>query len=112
VTDPGERLAEEREHLLGQLASLRADFEGIVEATRAVNADDEHDPEGSTIANERSQVGAHIRQAEEHLAEVEKALARLEAGTYGTCTKCGEPIPEGRLDARPTATTCVGCAGR
>jgi RNA polymerase-binding protein DksA len=112
VIDAGARLAEEREHLLAQLATLRADFAGIVEATRSANADDEHDPEGSTIAFERSQVGAHIRQAEEHLADIENALARIEAGTYGTCARCGEPIPEGRLDARPTATTCVGCAGQ
>lgn len=104
------RLAEERERVLGQLSSLRADLAGIDEAVRASNGDDEHDPEGSTIAFERSQVLAHLKQAEEHLSAVDAALARVEAGSYGTCVRCGQPIPEGRLEARPTATTCVACA--
>lgn len=110
--DPGTRLAEDRERVLAQLAALRADFAGIVEASLSANTDDEHDPEGSTIAFERSQVAAHVQQAEEHLAAVAAALARVEAGSYGVCSSCGAPIPEGRLEARPTADTCVRCAGR
>ena len=106
------RLEAERERVLAQLAGLRADFAGIVEAVKASNADDEHDPEGSTIAFERSQVGAHIDQAQEHLSAVEAALDRVRAGTYGTCERCGAAIPEERLEARPTATTCVACASR
>ena len=108
--DPTELLAEERSRVLAQLDALRADYAGIVDAVRAANADDEHDPEGSTIAFERSQVGAHLHQAEEHLAAVDAALDRVHAGTYGTCVRCGSAIPEGRLEARPTATTCVECA--
>ena len=38
---------------------------------------------------------------------VDAALARVEAGTYGICEVCGEPVPDGRLEARPTARTCV-----
>jgi RNA polymerase-binding transcription factor DksA len=110
--DPAARLAEERERVLAQLAALRADFAGIVAASLSANADDEHDSEGSTIAFERSQVAAHVQQAEEHLAAVAVALARVEAGSYGVCSSCGAPIPEGRLEARPTADTCVRCAGR
>ena len=41
------------------------------------------------------------------LDEVRHALKRLDEGSYGTCATCGEPIPEGRLEARPWATTCV-----
>jgi DnaK suppressor protein len=41
------------------------------------------------------------------LEEVRHALERLDAGDYGLCEACGEPIPEGRLEARPWATTCV-----
>jgi RNA polymerase-binding transcription factor DksA len=89
---------------------LRADFGSIVAASEGSNADDEHDPEGSTIAFERSQVATLVRQAEHHLREVEAALARVDAGTYGTCERCGKPIPEGRLEARPVARTCVACA--
>ncbi len=41
------------------------------------------------------------------LDEVRAALARVDAGSYGTCEVCGEPIPEARLEARPWATRCV-----
>ena len=49
--------------------------------------------------------------AQEHLLaildEVRRARQRVAEGTYGTCEVCGEPIPEGRLEARPWATRCV-----
>jgi RNA polymerase-binding transcription factor DksA len=44
---------------------------------------------------------------EEQLAEVEAALERIDAGTYGTCQLCGEPIGEDRLEARPASRYCV-----
>jgi DnaK suppressor protein len=44
------------------------------------------------------------------LAEIDRALARLEAGDYGLCETCGEAIPAARLRAKPAATTCTGCA--
>jgi RNA polymerase-binding transcription factor DksA len=112
VTGARARLEEERRATLERLAALRADFGGIVAASEGSNADDEHDPEGSTIAFERSQVSTLLRQAEAHLREVDAALDRVAAGTYGTCEQCGRPIPEGRLEARPVARTCVACAAR
>jgi DnaK suppressor protein len=109
--DPAEeRLQADRRTAVARLARLRSDFGGIVEASRDSNADDEHDPEGATIAFERSQVDALVRQTEQHLAEVDAALDRLAMGTYGVCERCGRPIPEGRLEARPVARTCVPCA--
>jgi DnaK suppressor protein len=110
VTDPRERLAEEQRRTTARLAALRGDYRGFVDASRDTNADDEHDPEGATIAFEREQVGALVRQAEQRLADVEAALGRLEEGTYGRCAVCGRPIPAERLEVRPTATRCVGCA--
>ncbi|MGA8986688.1 TraR/DksA family transcriptional regulator, partial [Aeromicrobium sp.] len=74
------------------------------------NADDEHDPEGATIAFERSQIGALVRQAQLHLEEIDAAIKRLDAGTYQMCQRCGRPIGDDRLRARPTASTCVQCA--
>jgi DnaK suppressor protein len=103
-------LEEERRRTTRRLADLRGDYRGFVEASRDTNADDEHDPEGATIAFERSQVGALVQQAEAHLVEIDAALARVADGKYGVCAVCGRPIPEGRLEVRPTATTCVGCA--
>jgi RNA polymerase-binding protein DksA len=44
-----------------------------------------------------------------HLAEVEAALARLDAGTYGTCVSCGHPVAPERLEALPWAAHCIGC---
>jgi RNA polymerase-binding transcription factor DksA len=110
VSDPRALLEEDRRRTTGRLASLRGDYRGFVEASKDSNADDEHDPEGATIAFERSQVGALVRQAEAHLAEIEAALARLDEGTYGACVVCGLAIPAERLEVRPTAATCVGCA--
>ena len=110
MTDHRALLEEEQRRTAARLAALRGDYRGFVEASRDTNADDEHDPEGATIAFERSQTGALVRQAEEHLAEVEAALARLDEGTYGACAVCGRPIPPGRLEARPAARTCVACA--
>jgi DnaK suppressor protein len=109
VSDIQAVLLEERELTESRLAALSGDHAGIIAASRDSNADDEHDPEGATIAFERSQVASLARQAEEHLAEVDAALARLEAGTYGTCERCGRPIEAARLDARPTARTHVTC---
>ena len=103
-------LEAERDRTRARLMRLQEEHGGFVEASLNSNADDEHDPEGTTIAFERSQVGALITQARQRLAEVDAALARVAAGTYGTCQRCGTAIPEERLEARPTAAYCVACA--
>ena len=105
-----ERLEAESRQTRERLAGLTHDFDALVAASRDTNADDEHDPEGSTIAFERSQLDALIRQARAHLDDVEAAETRLAAGTYGTCERCGLPIGEARLEARPTARVCIVCA--
>ncbi len=109
--DPAAALEQERRTTVARLRALDDDYAGIVDASRDSNADDEHDPEGATIAFERSQVGSLVEQARRHLDEVAAAQARLAAGTYGTCESCGRPVPPARLEARPVARTCVGCAG-
>ena len=108
--DADRRLAAEREQTLARLASLTGDFDSVVAASLDTNADDEHDPEGATIAFERSQIGALIGQVRHHLAEIDAAVARLDAGTYGVCERCGNPIGEARLEALPAARTCITCA--
>ena len=105
-----ERLRAERRDTLQRLAGLTGDYAGIVDASRDSNADDEHDPEGSTIAFERSQVSALIAQARARLRELDDAEERLAQGRYGVCESCGRAIPAGRLEARPVARTCIACA--
>jgi DnaK suppressor protein len=104
------RLDQERRSAQRLLGALSRDFTGIVHASADSNADDEHDPEGSTIAFERSQVSALIERTERRLAEIDAALTRVGDGTYGRCERCGEPIADGRLEARPIARTCVAHA--
>jgi DnaK suppressor protein len=104
---PRDRLAADRRSTEERLARLRDDFSGVVAATRDANSDDEHDPEGHTIAFERSQTSALVMQAAQRLVEIDAALERLDAGRYGLCETCGSAIAPGRLEARPTARTCV-----
>jgi RNA polymerase-binding transcription factor DksA len=110
VDEARTRLEAERARVRGRLAALTGDYDAVVAASLDTNADDEHDPEGATIAFERSQIGALVAQAREHLAEVDRAVARLDDASYGTCERCGDPIPAGRLEARPTARRCMACA--
>ena len=107
MSDP---LAEEHAAALAQIDALTREFDELVAASRSSNADDEHDPEGATIAFERQQVVALLEQARRRLADVEAALAHREAGTYGICETCGRPIAPERLAARPAARTCIDCA--
>lgn len=110
--DAARRLAAERADALQRLAGLEREFAGIVESAALAAADDEHDPEGATIAYERQHAAALLGQVREHLVQIDAALARLEQGSYGTCGSCGQPIGAARLAARPVATTCIGCAAR
>ena len=105
--DPAEHLARERTALQAHAATLDEDMAALVVAAQGSNADDEHDPEGATIAYERAQLAAMIEQTRSHLAEVHEASARVSAGTFGICEVCDQPIPAARLEARPTARTCV-----
>ena len=101
------RLDAERQRLAAQVEALTRDFDEIVEASALVAADDEHDPDGSTIAFERAQVAALLRRARAALAALDDARKRLDDGTYGTCEQCGRPIVAERLHALPAATSCI-----
>ncbi|MGY1653236.1 TraR/DksA family transcriptional regulator [Geodermatophilus sp. SYSU D01119] len=103
-------LGAERAAAQAQIEALTRQFDEIVAASQASNADDEHDPEGATIAFERQQVAALLEQARRRLADVDAAVTAVEAGTYGRCETCGTPIAPERLAARPTARTCISCA--
>jgi RNA polymerase-binding transcription factor DksA len=90
---------------------MTTEFDAIVEASSGANLDDEHDPEGSTVAFERAQVATLLVDAKRYLDELDQAVARLDTGLYGVCERCGAPIGPERLAARPAARTCVVCSG-
>lgn len=103
------RIDDERAVVSARLQSLQAQFRAIVDGSQWSTDDDEHDPEGSTIAFERATVLSLARDAENELRELDAAADRVDAGTYGTCERCGEPIAEARLDALPAARRCIRC---
>ncbi len=110
--DPRARLLAERQAAVDRMAGLDREFAGIVAAAGSANTDDEHDPEGATIAFERQHIAALLDQGREQLSQLDAALQRLDDGSYGQCLRCGRPIGTARLAARPAADTCIDCAGK
>jgi len=104
------RLMEERAATVVQLDALTRAFDDIVAACEHVSTDDEHDPEGATIAFERAQVAALRDAAAQHLTDLDQALARQRAGPPATCEVCGQAISDERLAALPATRRCVDCA--
>jgi DnaK suppressor protein len=101
----------ELDRLDEQIASLTRAFDDIVAANEQANTDDEHDPEGTTIAFERSQVSALLRQAREDRDALRSSLHRVDDDLgYGVCTECRGFIGVDRLLALPAATKCIACA--
>jgi DnaK suppressor protein len=105
-------LAADRAETLQRLHGLEREFAGIIEAAAGTGTDDEHDPEGATIAFERQHVAALLSQVRQHLAQIDAAIRRLAEGHYGVCATCGQPISPARLAARPATTTCMACASQ
>jgi RNA polymerase-binding transcription factor DksA len=94
-----------------RLERLDVDERSLLHDRADVTADDEHDPEGSTLSGEWTRVDALRRGVAQERTEIVAALRRHADGTYGICESCGRPIAPGRLEVRPTAATCVACAG-
>ncbi|WP_189935172.1 TraR/DksA family transcriptional regulator [Streptomyces sulfonofaciens] len=103
-----DRARAETVRLIDSLSRL---WDNVVAASALTGNDDEHDPEGATVAFERAQLRDALKQARADLADLDRAFERLRTGAYGTCERCGGPIGAERLDARPTARTCIDCAG-
>ena len=105
------------DQLASEAAALRADIERAESdiASRLSDAvgdagDDQADVGAKTFEREHELALTH--NARELLAQNERAIARIEAGTYGNCDSCGEPIGKARLQAFPRATLCVSCKQR
>lgn len=110
--DPSSLIAAERLLALRRIADLERTWNGIVEAQALTSHDDEHDPEGATIAFERASVQGLLDGARREVEALDRAAERVTAGTYGTCAGCGRPIAAERLEALVATPTCIACAGR
>ena len=112
-----DELKEVRAELESEVATLRADLakaasdiaERLTDAVRDAG-DDQAD--AGTKAFQREHELALTQHARGLLEQGERALARIDAGTYGVCESCGKPIGKARLLAFPRATLCVECKQR
>jgi DnaK suppressor protein len=98
-------LESERDHLQAQLTELGA-------GTSASLSYDQNFADSSQVTAERAEVEALTKSLQETLVEVEDALKKFAAGTYGGCERCGEPIAPARLEAKPAARLCIECAAK
>jgi len=105
-------LVADREATEALIARLIDDLDSFTDARKDGATDDEHDPEGPTLAFERSQSTAILEQTRQHFAQIESAMLRLDEGTFGVCVTCGKDIPFARLEVRPYSTQCVACASK
>jgi len=96
-------LGQAREHLEGQLHDLGVDGEaGIV---------DDNFADSAAVSAEQGEQQTLAARLREQLDDVEKALARLDDGTYGQCEVCANPISEARLEVMPATRFCIDHAG-
>lgn len=72
-------------------------------------ADEDGFGEGDPLSVERDRLLVEAGDAQARVGEIDAALSRMDAGAYGTCQVCQQPIPQARLEAVPEATLCVGC---
>lgn len=93
-----------------QRASLLSAIEEIRTSRSLTFTDDEHDPEGSTVSLDQVRDTALLERVQTTIADLAAARERLDAGTFGSCHRCGRQIPTERLLVRPASPSCVACA--
>ena len=99
-------LEAEREDLAGELGDLTT----VTRDPAATIGFGKRVGEGTSQAIDRIEKVGQVGVLSSKLADVERALAKLDEDTYGWCDRCGNEIPEGRLEARPWSVRCVACA--
>lgn len=105
-----EALLEERARVEAALQNLHEETAGTLsEDAGEETAYDNHLADTATETYDRELDYTLEENAEHLLAEIDAALKRIETGTYGVCTNCGQQIPEERLEALPWATLCIDC---
>jgi DnaK suppressor protein len=110
VSQLRQQLADEAAELVAEIQRAESDIADRLGDSVSDAGDDQADV--GAKAYEREHELALTYNARELLAQTERALARIEAGTYGSCESCGEPIGKARLQAFPRATLCVSCKQR
>ena len=99
-----QKLQQQKQELLVRAAKVRADI------TRS-SGPLEKDFAEQVVQMENDAVLAGIGEATAaELAQINRALAQMDAGSYGTCSRCGQPIGERRLQALPYSDRCITCA--
>ncbi len=108
------RLDAVRRALFDRRADLAAELGRLVEppAEGAAVSFGKRIGDGTTEAVERLSTTAAARSISDSLAGIDRALAKIDDGTYGRCDECGREIGAQRLEALPAASRCVDCAGR
>ncbi len=105
-------LERERERVLEEIAEYeRADAETLSDVSGENNYRDHMADQGSATFSRELDLSLE-QQTREVLAQIDRALARMEDGTYGICVRCGEPIAAARLEAMPEADLCIACKER
>jgi DnaK suppressor protein len=105
-----DQLSAEAQELRSDIARSEPDLASRLTDAAADAGDDQADAGAKTFEREHELALTH--NARELLAQTERALARIDDGTYGTCESCGEPIGKARLQAFPRAVLCVTCKQR
>ena len=103
-------LLRERDSYTRQAEELKAEADSLALEHEPGDVQfDEEGGEGGTSNVDRELDLVLSAQARGAIAEIDRALAKINAGTYGTCEQCGNPIPQARLKALPYAALCVAC---
>ncbi|MCU1558430.1 MAG: DnaK suppressor protein [Microbacteriaceae bacterium] len=99
-----------RVELDAQFGITQAELEGVRQARADASADDEHDPEGSTLSSDWSRIQGLEENISRQRLAIDAALQRIDDGSYGICVRCGKPVGIERLEARPASELCIVCA--
>jgi DnaK suppressor protein len=105
-------LASIRTELLSERSALRQQLEelGVSDDDVPGLTYDSNFADTSQVTAERGENAALVASLSEHLASVDRALQKVDDGSYGVCEKCAQPIPEARLEAMPISRFCMNCA--
>lgn len=109
IANAEKALRKEREQLIHQLTELGAAESGDLRSDIDFGGSF---ADAASVTAERTEVLGLVESLKSQLDDVDAALAHIEAGTYGTCVKCGSEISADRLEFRPASILCVGCKSK